>query len=420
VSNIAILILIIVIAHALIEGLADYLNLSAMKDAPPEVLKDVYDTEKFIQSQRYLRARTRLDRWASLTDLAVFLIFWFSGGFGLLDQWVRSAGLPPVGSGLVFIGLLVAAAGLIRLPFAWYGTFVVEARFGFNRTTVRLFLYDRLKMLALALVLGAPLLAGVLAFFAYAGDRAWLWCWLAVSAFMLTMQVVVPAWIMPLFNRFTPLADGHLKDAVLAYARQNRFPLDKVFVMDGSRRSARSNAFFAGLGARKRLVLFDTLIQRHPPAEIVAVVAHEIGHYKEHHLLKMTALSILQAGLMFYLLSWFISWPPLFTAFYVAQPSVYAGLVFFGLLYGAVDFFLGLALLGLSRRHEYAADRFAAATIDDPGDLVGALKGLCRDNLANPAPHPFYVFLRYSHPPVAERIMAIGPKGMTPLGPLPT
>jgi STE24 endopeptidase len=342
-----------------------------------------------------------------MADLAVFLLFWFCGGFGLLDERIRSLGLSPVWSGIVYIGLLVGAGSLITLPFSWYGTFVIEARFGFNRTTPRLFIIDRLKVAALALALGLPLLAGILAFFEYAGVRAWLWCWLAVSAVMLVLQVVVPAWIMPLFNRFVPLADGELKEAVMAFARENRFPLANVFVMDGSRRSAKSNAFFAGMGAKKRLVLFDTLIHQHSPDEIVAIVAHEIGHYKKRHLPVMTALSIMQTGVMFYLLSWFISWPPLFDAFFVARPSVYAGLVFFSLLYGVIDFFAGLALLYVSRRHEYAADRFAAETTGTPGVMATALKRLSRDNLSNLTPHPFYVFLHYSHPPVTDRIAAL-------------
>lgn len=407
-NMVTIFILVVIFVHMLIEWLADYLNLSALSNELPESLADFFDAEKYLESQKYLRSKIRLGRISALVDLTVFLAFWFGGGFGFLDAWVRARGLSPIGSGVVYIGLLVAAGSLINLPFSWYETFVIEARFGFNRTTPRLFIVDRLKVAALALVLGLPLLAAVLAFFAYAGPLAWLWCWLGVSAFMLIMQVVVPAWIMPLFNRFVPLSDGDVKQAVMSYAAQNRFPLANVFVMDGSRRSAKSNAFFAGIGAKKRLVLFDTLIQQHPPSEIVAIVAHEAGHYKQHHLLKMSLLTILQAGVMFYLLSWFIAWPPLFAAFFVSQPSVYAGLVFFSLLYGAIDFIVGLAVLFASRRHEYAADRFAVQTTANPQDMANALKRLSRDNMSNLTPHPFYVFLHYSHPPVLDRINAIG------------
>ena len=404
---IAVLVLVVVLVHFLVDWLADYLNLSALSKALPDDFRDVYDADAYSESQKYLSAKTRLGRLSALVDVTVFLAFWLWGGFGALDEWVRTWGFSPVPSGIIYIGLLVAAGSLINLPFSWYGTFVIEARFGFNRTTPRLFILDRLKMAALALVLGVPLLAGILAFFEYAGDLAWLWCWLAVSSFMMVMQIVVPAWIMPLFNRFVPLADDALKEAVMSYARRNRFPLTNVFIMDGSRRSAKSNAFFAGMGGKKRLVLFDTLVNQHPPDEIVAIVAHETGHYKKHHLLKMAAMIMVQTGVMFYLLSWFISWPPLFEAFFVARPSVYAGLVFFSLLYGVIDFVLGLAVLYVSRRHEFAADRFAVETTGRPEVMAMALKRLSRDNLSNLTPHPFYVFLHYSHPPVSERIDAI-------------
>ncbi|MEW6079321.1 MAG: M48 family metallopeptidase [Thermodesulfobacteriota bacterium] len=406
-NGMAVLILCAVLLHALIEWMADRLNLSFLSPALPDGFRDVYDADQYARSQRYLRQRTFLGRLSTLVELTAFLAFWFWGGFGWLDEQVRALGWSPVGSGLVYIGLLAGAGSLMGLPFSWYGTFVIEARFGFNRTTPRLFIVDRLKALALALVLGAPLLAGILAFFEYAGPRAWLWCWLTVSAVLLILQVIVPAWIMPLFNRFSPLDDGELKEAVMDLARRNRFPLANVFVMDGSRRSAKSNAFFAGIGAKKRLVLFDTLIRQHPPEEIVAIVAHEIGHCKKRHLPVMTAVSILQTGLMLYLLSWFISWPPLFEAFFVERPSVYAGLVLFSLLYGVIDFFAGLVMLHVSRRHEYAADRFAAEATGRPEVMTAALKRLSRDNLSNLTPHPFYVFLHYSHPPVADRIRAL-------------
>ncbi len=400
-------ILVAVLVHFLVDWLADHLNLSALSEELPESFVGVYESDKYSESQNYLRSKTRLGRFSALVDLAVFLVFWLCGGFGLLDEWVRARELSPIWSGIVYIGILLAAGGMISLPFSWYGTFVVEGRYGFNRTTPRLFVLDRLKVVGLAIVLGMPLLAGVLAFFEYAGSHAWLCCWMALSAFMLVMQVIVPAWIMPLFNRFVPLDEGELKEMVMSYARENRFPLVNVFVMDGSRRSAKSNAFFAGLGEKKRLVLFDTLIDQHPPNEIVAIVAHEIGHYKKRHLLKMSALTILQAGVMFYLLSWFIAWPPLFEAFFVNQPSVYAGLVFFSLLYGVIDFVVGLAVLCVSRRHEYEADRFAVETTKKPELMVSALKRLSRDNLSNLTPHPFYVMLHYSHPPVMDRIKAI-------------
>ena len=224
---------------------------------------------------------------------------------------------------------------------------------------------------------------------------------------MLVIQYVAPTWIMPLFNRFDPLEEGELRDAITTYARCIDFALDNIFVMDGSKRSTKSNAFFTGFGRHRRIVLFDTLIDKHGVDELVAILAHEMGHYKLKHIVKMMIIGIIQSGLMFYILSFFISYPVLFKAFYVDQVSVYAGLIFFGMLYSPLDSLLGMIVQFISRHHEFAADRFAAATTSRGNDLVEALKRLSVDNLSNLLPHPFYVFFNYSHPPVLKRIEAI-------------
>jgi STE24 endopeptidase len=218
---------------------------------------------------------------------------------------------------------------------------------------------------------------------------------------------VAPTWILPLFNKFTPLEDGALKNAILSYAARIRFPLENVFVMDGSKRSSKSNAFFTGFGKRKRIVLFDTLIKRHTPAELLSVLAHELGHYQKKHVLQVMVLGVLQTGLMLYLLSFFISYRGLFDAFYVIDKSVYAGLIFFSMLFAPVSFFIGIFVQMRSRRNELAADRFAAETTHDPQAMTNALKKLSVDNLSNLLPHPLYVFLNYSHPPVLQRINAL-------------
>lgn len=401
------ILVVVIVAHFLLNRLADSLNLNAVSADIPTDFADSYAPDRYSESRKYLRATTRLGGVEETVGQVLFFGFWFLHGFSFLDQQVRALGLGPVWSGIIYIGGLVVASGLVGLPFSIYGTFVVEARFGFNRTTPGLFIMDRLKAIGLGLCLGAPLLAGVLAFFEYAGPLAWLWCWLGLSIVVIIMQIIVPAWIMPLFNRFVPIENEALTESVLSYARQNRFPLANVFVMDGSRRSTKSNAFFAGWGKQKRLVLFDTMLERHTVAEILTVVAHEVGHYRKKHLLIGMSLAIAQAGVMFYLLSLFISRPVFFDAFYVAQPSVYAGLIFFSVVYGPVDFFVGLAAQWLSRRHEYAADRFAVETTGDAASFINALKRLCADNLTNLNPHPFYVALNYSHPPMVQRIQAI-------------
>jgi STE24 endopeptidase len=340
-------------------------------------------------------------------DLALLLLFWFVGGFALLDNGVRQWGFGPVVTGTLYIGILLAAQTLLKQPFALYSTFVIEARFGFNTATPATFMTDRIKGLLLAIAIGGPALAGVLAFFEYAGAEAWWQCWLAVTVFMMGLQYIAPTWIMPLFNKFEPLEEGELKTAILALADAVDYPVQNVLVMDGSRRSKKSNAFFTGFGKHKRIALFDTLIEQHTPTEMIAVLAHEIGHFKRHHIKQMMAASILQMGIMLFLLSFFISYPGLFDAFFMEQPSVYAGILFFALLFTPLDFFVGLGLQSLSRRNEYEADRFAVSATGNPAAMVTALKKLSADNLTNLTPHPLYVFLNYSHPPVPARVREI-------------
>jgi STE24 endopeptidase len=339
--------------------------------------------------------------------LLALLIFWFCGGFAFFDSWTRSFGWGPLGTGLVYIGVLVGLKAVMDQLFGLYATFVIEQRFGFNKTTLATWLKDRFKGLLLAMILGLPLLAGVLAFFQYAGAAAWIWCWVLISLFTIGVQFIAPTWIMPLFNRFKALEEGELKTAIMAYARSIGFPLDDIYVMDGSRRSAKASAFFTGFGRHRRIVLFDTLISGHTIEELVAILAHEMGHYRLQHILKMMAMGILQTGLLLFMMSLVIHSPALFEAFYVHQPSVYAGLVFFALLYAPLDFFLGLVMQRISRRHEYAADRFAVATTGGTRPMVEALKKLSVHNLSNLSPHPLYVFLNYSHPPVLQRIAAL-------------
>jgi STE24 endopeptidase len=261
--------------------------------------------------------------------------------------------------------------------------------------------------LLLGLAIGGPILTGVLWFFETAGSMAWLYCWAAVTVVGLVLQYIAPTWIMPLFNKFTPLEDGELKTSILDLARRVGFPLREITVMDGSKRSSKSNAFFTGFGKNKRIALFDTLIRNHTVDELTAVVAHEIGHYKKRHIVKGMIVAFFHTGAMLFLLSFFIQERGLFDAFYVDHPSVYAGLVFFGMLFSPVELLLGIAMNVVSRRHEFEADRFAAESTGRPNALIDGLKKLSRDNLSNLTPHPAFVFVNYSHPPVLERIRAL-------------
>ena len=401
--------LIIVVAMAvdyLLDLAANLLNLRALALDVPRALDGIYKREDYRRSQEYTRAATGFGFVSSTFSLVVVLAFWFSGGFKFLDGVVRNWGLPLIPTGMIYVAILLGAYGLLTLPFGIYHTFVVEQRFGFNRTTPRLFVADRLKGLGLALILGAPLLAGVLFLFEYGGAFAWLYAWAAVTAFLLIVQYVAPMWILPLFNKFTPMPDGELKTAILEYARANDFPVSKLFVVDSSRRSTRANAYFTGIGRSKRIALFDTLVQQHTTRELVGVLAHEIGHYKKKHVIQGTVISIVHTGFLFFLLSVFLTSPGLYAAFGV-QASVYTGLLFFSLLYTPVEMLLSIVMNMVSRHNEKQADRFAALTTSDPSTLADALKRLSANNLTNLTPHPFYVFLNYSHPPLLERVQSI-------------
>ena len=388
---------------------ANLLNLKTLRLELPPALEGVYQPDEYRNSQEYTRVITRFDFVTSTFGLLVLLSFWFAGGFNYLDQMVRAWGFVPIVNGLFYIGILLIAYSLLTLPFSIYATFVIEERFGFNRTTPRTFLFDRVKGLVLAVLLGAPLLASILALFEYTGYYAWLYCWGAVTIFSLVMQFVAPTWIMPLFNKFTPIESGELKEAILNYARSISFPIKNVFVMDGSKRSSKSNAFFTGFGRNKRIALFDTLIEKHTVPELVAVLAHEIGHHKKKHILQGMIISIVHTGVLFFLLSLFLGSSGLYEAFYMEQQSIYSGILFFGLLYTPIEMLLSIAIQAVSRKNEYEADRFAAGTIQEPQRLVDALKKLSAVNLSNLTPHPYYVFLNYSHPPLLQRIRAILP-----------
>ena len=404
---IAIIILCTIGVDFILNLAADGLNLKHLRNELPWAFEGVYDPERYRKSQQYLKANTKFGWITSAFNLCLILVFWFAGGFPLLDKWLRAFELGPVLSGLIYVGGLMLLKAVLALPFSVYATFVIEERFGFNKTTKSTYVLDLLKGLMLALLLGTPLLAAILAFFQYAGPYAWWYCWIGITLYMLVVQFVAPTWIMPLFNKFTPLQEGELKSAILAYANAINFPLQNVYQMDGSRRSSKSNAFFTGFGKHRRIVLFDTLIQQHTANELVAVLAHEMGHYKKKHIRQALILGILQTGLMLFLLSHFIAYPGLFDAFYMPQQSVYAGMLFFAMLYTPIDFFVGILMQILSRKNETAADQFAAETTKDPGSMVTALKKLSVDNLSNLTPHPFYVFLNYSHPPVLQRIQSL-------------
>ena len=409
-NAIAVIILVAIVSEFALHLVADRLNLARLTDKLPEPFQGITDADHYRKSQDYLRVNTKFGWITSAFSLLLFLLFWFGKGFPMLDQWVRSWGLGPIPTGLLYFGSLLLLRALLMEPFNIYSTFVIEERFGFNRTTRRTYILDLIKGIVLSIAIGGPLLAGILAFFEYFGPGAWWYCWIIVVLYTLVVQFVAPNWIMPWFNKFEPIEDGELKERIFSYAKSIRFPLKNVCVMDGSRRSEKSNAFFTGFGKNRRIVLYDTLIAKHTVSELMAVLAHEMGHYQKKHILKSMVIGWFQVGILFFLFSLFISQPSLFEAFYMEQQSVYAGVIFFGMLFSPLVFFLGLFMQIYSRKIEYEADRFAVETTGDPQSMANALKKLSVHNLSNLTPHPFYVFLNYSHPPVLDRLRAILPE----------
>jgi STE24 endopeptidase len=403
----AVIILVTLAIDFILNLVSDYLNLTSLDEGLPGEFQDVYDEQTYEKSQRYTKERTKFGILTSAFNLALLLVFWFVGGFQWLDEMVRNWQLGVIWTGLVYIGILIFAKQILSLPFSIYSTFVIEEKYGFNKTTPKTFVLDMVKGLGLSILLGGPLLAGILAFFTFIDQYAWLYAWGAVTVFTLFIQFIAPTWIMPIFNDFEPLdEESDLRQKIRDYADKVNFAMEGVYVMDGSKRSSKSNAFFTGFGKNKRIALYDTLINNHEEDELVAVLAHEIGHYKKKHIIKNMAISIAQTGIMFFLLSIFLNSEGLFDAFFMEQMSVYAGLIFFGMLYAPIDMIVSVFMQILSRRYEFEADAFASNTYQKE-PMIAALKKLSKDNLSNLTPHPFYVFLNYSHPPVLERIKAI-------------
>jgi STE24 endopeptidase len=408
-----IIIISLLLLSFVLDTLMDWLNVRSLKTDIPEEFEGYYDKEKYEQSQLYLRENTRFGLIQSCIVLPISIAFILLGGFAWIDYVARSLGWGMIPTGLVFTGLLLALSQIMSLPFSLYNTFVIEEKYGFNRTTAGTFFLDLLKGLGLGILIGAPVLSILLWFFQAAGSLAWLYSWIAIFIIQLVLLYIAPVYIMPLFNKFSPIESGELKTSIEEYAEQQGFALEGIYTMDGSRRSSRANAYFTGFGKMRRIVLFDTLIENHTVAELVGVLAHEVGHYKLKHMHKGLVLSTLSTGLMLYLLSFFLRSPGLYEAFQVRsspvqdQFPIYAGMVFFGYLYTPISLLMGILFNFLSRKHEFEADAFAVNTCPDREPFIEALKKLTVDNLGNLSPHPFKVWLEYSHPTVLQRIEKI-------------
>jgi STE24 endopeptidase len=397
------IIIAIIVIDFIFDRLIDYLNASKWSNQLPDELKGIYEEEKYRKSQDYQRENMRLGLITSSLSFILILAFLFMGGFGLLDDLVRQYTLHPILMALLFFGIIGFVSDLFSTPFDVYDTFVIEQKYGFNRTTPRLYFTDKLKGWLLAMVIGGGLLALFVWFYEFAGSLFWLYAWLLLTGFSVFMAMFYSSLIVPMFNKQTPLEEGELRDAIESFSVKAGFKLDNIYVIDGSKRSNKANAYFSGLGPKKRIVLFDTLIEEHTTEELVAILAHEIGHYKKKHITKTMIISAIHSGVMLFLLGLFINRPELSAALDASESSFHIGIIAFSLLYSPISTLLGIAGNMLSRRHEYQADEFAAHNYASQ-PLQEALKKLSVSNLSNLRPHPLHVFINYSHPPLLQRL----------------
>ncbi len=402
-----IFILAVIIGTYALELITEALNLKHISQILPDEFKGYYDGKKYKESQLYLKENTNLDLINKTIFTILILAFILVGGFNYIDIFARGYNFGPIITGLIFTGVLVVSHQALELPFAIYDTFVIENKYGFNNITPKLFIIDMLKNALLGALLGGLLYSCVLWFFGKFEIWAWLYCWTAVTVLQIFILFLAPVVIMPLFNKFTPLEEGELKTAVEDYARSQNFKMKGLFTMDGSKRSTKSNAYFTGFGNFRRIVLFDTLIEKHTVDELVAILAHEMGHYKMKHIFKNIITAVIISGSIFFLLSLFINNPVLFQAFKMENLSIYASLVFFGFLYAPISLILSVFGNIISRKYEYEADYYSIKTGNKGESLINALKKLSVDNLSNLTPHRLLVALKYSHPPILQRIERI-------------
>ncbi len=396
----------ILVFNYVLERVLEWLDDRRWSDEVPPKLQGIYDEEKYRKSQAYDRAKSRFGLVSSTFSIVLMLTVLLLDGFAWIDHWARGITEHPTWLAILFFGVIAIASDVLSMPFSIYGTFVLEERFGFNKTTGKTFVLDRIKGYVVGALIGGGLLALIVWLYHITGPYFWLLAWGVVTVVLLLTTMFYASVLLPLFNKLTPLEEGELRAAIQAYCDKVGFRLDNLFVMDGSKRSAKANAFFSGLGSRKKIVLYDTLIEKHTTEELVAVLAHEIGHYKKKHTLWSVLLSILQVGLMLFIFSLFIGNTELCKALGVEEESFHISILAFSMLYAPLSMILGIGMNMLSRKNEYEADAYAKATYNGEA-LQSALKKLSVNNLSNLNPHPLNVFIGYSHPTLLQRLEAL-------------
>lgn len=397
------LILIVPIAGYVLERFLEHLNGKMWSDKLPEQLQGICPEEDYKKSQRYEKENKILAFWSSTFNLTVIILMIILGGFSLVDNLARQLSDNPVITALIFFGIIGLASDLLNIPFGIYDTFVIEKKYGFNTMNIKTFITDHIKSWVLAIIIGIPVLGLITWFYYKTGTSFWLYAWGLIIAFSLFMNFFYSELIVPLFNKQTPLEDGSLKNKIEQFASKTGFKISNIYVIDGSRRSTRGNAYFSGFGSKKRIVLYDTLLKEFSEEQIVAILAHEIGHYKKKHVIINFVSSVFITGLMLFLLSRVINNPDFSRALGAEETSFHLGLIVFGILYSPVSMIIGLITNIISRKNEYSADSFAKENYD-PEPFAEALKKLSVKNLSNMMPHPVYVFFNYSHPTLLQRL----------------
>jgi STE24 endopeptidase len=380
-----------------------YLNVKNPVPAIPATLSEYLSKAKLEESKAYQRENFRFKFIAGTFSFTLTFLFIVMGWFGAIDNWVADFGFNPLIKSLVFFGLIFVGSDILSLPFDYYSTFVIEDKYGFNKTSVRTFFSDKIKGYLLSILIGGGLLLIFLWLIHQMGKDFWWQFWVITAVFMVLINLFYTAWILPLFNKLTPLEEGELKSKILRYAKSVDFPLENIFIMDGSKRSSKANAFFSGFGKRKKVVLYDTLLDQHPPEELVAVLAHEVGHFKKKHIVWGMVTAVLQVGLMLFLLAQFIFSETMSMALGGNAWSAELNIIGFTMLFAPISMILGIGMNWISRKNEFEADEFAKRTFSGQ-PLAEALKTLSVKTLSTINPHPWYVFVNYSHPPLLERL----------------
>ena len=402
-SSLFYLFIFILIFNFIVDKVLHTLNEGYFDKKIPEKLNDIYDQDTYKKSQVYKKMSAKLSNVSSLISTILILFFLLIDGFTYLDNFARSISEQPILITLIFFGIIMIGSEIISTPISYYNTFVIEEKFGFNKTTKQIFWVDKIKGLLMSVLLGGAILSLISWFYLLTENNFWIYSWILVTAFSLFLNMFYAKLIVPLFNKQTPLENGALKSAIESYGKKVGFTIHNIFIIDGSKRSTKANAYFSGFGSQKRITLYDTLINDLDTDEIVAVLAHEVGHYKKNHIIYNMISSILLSGLTLYLLSFFINSPILSNALGVSTPSFHIGLIAFGILYTPISEITGLCINFMSRKFEYQADNYAKETFHKNA-LITSLKKLSKNSLSNLTPHPAYVFAHYSHPTLLNRI----------------